>query len=103
MIGGMENCEQMRQFYSSNYIRNMLESEVFERKLLDRVIAIATDGRGPADPPEEPEEAAEVADAAAGEGSEPGVIEASFSVAEDDAPETTTQEAETAGVLPEDQ
>jgi trigger factor len=107
MIGGMENGEQMRQFYSSNYIRNMLESEVFERKLLDRVIAIATEGRGPADPPEEPEEAAEVAGSEAGEDSEPGVIEASYSVAEDsvaedDTTDTTTQAAETAGVLPED-
>lgn len=55
MAGATGNPEQMRQFYSSNYVRNLIENEVFERKLLDRVIAIATEGRGPSDPPEEPE------------------------------------------------
>ena len=58
MIGSMENGAQMRQFYQSNYIRTMLENEVFERKLMDQVIDIATEGRGAADPPEEPEDAA---------------------------------------------
>lgn len=55
MAGATGNAEQMRQFYSSNYVRNLIENEVFERKLLDRVIDIATEGRGPSDPPEEPE------------------------------------------------
>ena len=67
MAGTTGNPEQMRQFYSSNYVRNLIENEVFERKLLDRVIDIATEGHGPSDPPEEPE---------------------------------STDEAETAGVLP---
>jgi hypothetical protein len=72
----------MRQFYSSNYIRTMLESELFERKLMDRVIDIATEGRGAADPPEEPEP----------ERTEDGstIIEAEV------------VENESAGVLPED-
>jgi trigger factor len=64
MVGATENSAQMRQFYQSNYIRNMLENEVFERKLMDKIIDIATEGRGAADPPEEPEaeEAALAAD-----------------------------------------
>jgi trigger factor len=56
LIGTSENREQLRQIYSGNYIRNLLENELFERKLMDHVIGIATEGRGPADPPEEPEE-----------------------------------------------
>ena len=60
MIGSAENSAQMRQFYQSNYIRTMLENEVFERKLMDRIIDIATEGRGAADPPEEPEEPATI-------------------------------------------
>lgn len=55
MIGNSENREQLRQIYSGNYIRNLLENELFERKLMDHIIGIATEGRGPADPPEEPE------------------------------------------------
>lgn len=95
MLGGTENAEQMRQFYSSNYIRNMLETEVFERKLLDRVIAIATDGRGPSDPPEEPEETA-------AEEPEAGTIEAAFTVAEDDtSADDATVEAEVVEVFPD--
>jgi trigger factor len=73
MIGTAENRDQLRQIYSGNYIRNMLENELFERKLMDHIIGIATDGRGPADPPEEPEEA---------------------QAAEEDAADTTEQVAE---------
>lgn len=94
MLGGMENGDQMRQFYSSNYVRNLLENEVFERKLLDRVIAIATEGRGPAEPPEEPEESADAAEAGADEGTEDGPIEASFTVAESDEAEATDESGE---------
>jgi hypothetical protein len=39
----------------------MLENELFERSLLDRVIAIATEGRGAYEPADEPEAAAEPA------------------------------------------
>lgn len=37
---------QMRQMYESDYFKNMLRSQVFERKLTDRLIEIATDGKG---------------------------------------------------------
>jgi trigger factor len=57
LLGASGSGEQMRQFYQSNYVRNLLENEVFERKLMDRIIDIATEGRGPTDPPEEPEAA----------------------------------------------
>ena len=56
MIGTAENRDQLRQIYSGNYIRGLLENELFERKLMDHIIGIATEGRGPSDPPEEPEE-----------------------------------------------
>ena len=59
MIGTAENRDQLRQIYSGNYIRNLLENELFERKLMDHIIGIATEGRGPSDPPEEPEETVE--------------------------------------------
>ncbi|MBA2248516.1 MAG: trigger factor, partial [Chloroflexia bacterium] len=35
---------RMRQFYESDYFRNMLRTELFERKLTDRLIEIATEG-----------------------------------------------------------
>lgn len=37
---------QMEQFYRSDYFKNMLRNQVFERKLTDRLIEIATDGKG---------------------------------------------------------
>lgn len=37
---------QMRQMYESDYFKNMLRNQLFERKLTDRLIEIATDGRG---------------------------------------------------------
>jgi trigger factor len=37
---------RMAQFYQSDYFRNMLRNELFERKLTDRLIEIATDGQG---------------------------------------------------------
>lgn len=37
---------RMAQFYQSDYFRNMLRNELFERKLTDRLIEIATEGRG---------------------------------------------------------
>ena len=84
MIGSAENRDQLRQIYSGNYIRNLLENELFERKLMDHIIGIATEGRGHAEPPEEPEEAPEepvVASAAMGsEVDEDGVIEATAEV-----------------------
>ncbi len=37
---------RMAQFYQSDYFRSMLRNELFERKLTDRLIEIATEGRG---------------------------------------------------------
>jgi trigger factor len=88
MVGAMENGVQMRQFYSSNYIRTMLESELFERKLMDRVIDIATEGRGAADPPEEPErteDGSTIIEAEAVENESGGVLPADRSIAIDEA------------------
>jgi trigger factor len=39
--------ERMRQIYATDYFRNMLESELSDRKMTDRILEIATDGRGP--------------------------------------------------------
>ena len=36
----------MAQFYQSDYYRNMLRNQVFERKLTDRLIEVATEGQG---------------------------------------------------------
>ncbi|CAN5177501.1 N/A [soil metagenome] len=46
LTGGMENSERMRSIYESDYFRERLLSEVQDRKLTDRIIEIATDGRG---------------------------------------------------------
>jgi hypothetical protein len=62
LIGLMDDPERMRQIYSNNYVRNLLETELFERNLMDRVIAIATEGRGAFEPPEEPESETPAAD-----------------------------------------
>lgn len=93
MVGTTEASAQMRQFYSSNYVRNMLESQVFERMLTDRIIAIATEGRGAADPPEEPEEEAvllaadgdEPAEATTGEAADTATDEATGPTPDDSA------------------
>jgi trigger factor len=37
---------RMAQFYQSDYFRQMLRNELFERKLTERLIEIATDGQG---------------------------------------------------------
>lgn len=37
---------RMAQFYQSDYFRNMLRNELYERKLTERLIEIATEGRG---------------------------------------------------------
>ena len=38
--------QQMQQFYRSDYFRNMLRTELYERKLTDRLIELATEGKG---------------------------------------------------------
>ena len=39
-------AQRMRDIYQSDYFRNMLRNELFERTLTDRLIEIATEGRG---------------------------------------------------------
>jgi hypothetical protein len=46
MITPMQNPERMREMYNSDYFRGLLENEMFDRKLTDTVIEIATEGRG---------------------------------------------------------
>ncbi|MBA2468123.1 MAG: trigger factor [Chloroflexia bacterium] len=41
-----DQAARMAQFYQSDYFRNMLRNELFERKLTERLIEIATEGRG---------------------------------------------------------
>ena len=47
LAGPSDNPERMRTLYQSDYFRGLLENEMFDRKLTDRVLAIATDGVGP--------------------------------------------------------
>jgi trigger factor len=44
--GGSADPERLRELYRSDYFRNMLRGELFERRLTDRLIDIATEGRG---------------------------------------------------------
>jgi trigger factor len=39
---------RMREVYNSDYFRNVLRNDLFERKLTDRIIEIATEGKGAA-------------------------------------------------------
>jgi trigger factor len=43
---GTERSEQAAAFARSEYVRDLLQSEYFERQLTDRLIEIATEGRG---------------------------------------------------------
>lgn len=38
--------ERMRQIYTTDYFRNMLENELNDRKMTERILEIATEGRG---------------------------------------------------------
>lgn len=39
-------AQRLREIYTSDYFRNVLRNDLFERKLTDRVIEIATEGKG---------------------------------------------------------
>src|SRR5215216_5924462 len=41
-----EQPKQAEEFARSEYVRSMLQSELFERQLTDRLVEIATEGRG---------------------------------------------------------
>jgi trigger factor len=42
----VERARRMREVYNGDYFRNVLKNDLFERKLTNRVIEIATEGRG---------------------------------------------------------
>ncbi len=46
LASGAENPERLATLYQSDYFRGLLENELFDRMLTDRVINIATEGRG---------------------------------------------------------
>lgn len=46
LASGAENPERLATLYQSDYFRGLLENELFDRKLTERVIDIATEGRG---------------------------------------------------------
>ncbi len=39
-------AQRLREIYTSDYFRNVLRNDLFERKLTDRIIEIATEGKG---------------------------------------------------------
>jgi len=107
LVGPGEDAQRMRQIYSSNYVRNLLETELFERKLMDRIIEIATEGRGAFEPPAEPEPAEDQAALTArDEAAADADGEIAAAQAEDSEQDATAAlapaDGEPAGVLPED-
>jgi trigger factor len=42
-----DDPQRLRTLYRSDYFRGLLENEIFERKLTNRLLEIATEGRGP--------------------------------------------------------
>ncbi len=46
MIGDMENAEQLRSIYASEYFRERLENDIHDRRMTERIIEIATEGVG---------------------------------------------------------
>jgi len=84
---------RMAQFYQSDYFRNMLKNELFQRKLTDRLIEIATEGQGAVlngfVAPEPPAEAAS------------RIIEAEGDIVVDDAVGDETISPEDAAVIEE--
>jgi trigger factor len=46
MAGPAENADRLRTLYQSDYFRGLLENEMFDRKVSEHVVSIATEGRG---------------------------------------------------------
>ncbi|HUG16334.1 MAG TPA: trigger factor [Thermomicrobiales bacterium] len=46
LAGPSENPDRLRTLYQSEYFRGLLESEVFDRLLRERIVEIATEGKG---------------------------------------------------------
>ena len=87
-----ERPQQAEEFARSEYVRDMLQSEYFDRRLTDRLIEIATEGRGAVVNGWEPPAAEAEAD------SETGSDAASDSASE--AETTSVAEEEEAGTTP---
>ncbi len=74
---GDDEQDRMREIYRSDYFKNMLRNNLYERKLNDHLVDIATEGRGavinawePKEPPVATGEDSAVAAAEAGEAAE---------------------------------
>ena len=86
--------EQAAQFAASDYVRTMLQNEMFDRQLTDRLIELATEGRGAVVNgwvAPEPEARADVTAAGEGDEASTGAAEASTEAAS----EAVADEAET--------
>jgi trigger factor len=46
LVAGRPNPDQLRLLYRSDYFRGMLENELHDRKLMELVVDMATEGRG---------------------------------------------------------
>lgn len=97
LVGQGTDAEQLRQIYGSSYVRNLLETELFERKLLDRLIEIVTEGRGAFEPPADPAEEAEA------EPEEGALVEATATPDSTADSEAATPDTAEPGILPTDQ
>ncbi|HEV2128753.1 MAG TPA: trigger factor [Thermomicrobiales bacterium] len=101
-VGDDEQSQRMREMYQSDYFRNLIRNEMFDRKLTDRIIEIATEGKVAVtnawEPPTE-EEAAQVAARAADAESEAGTATEEAPTSEEGSAET--EQAAASGVASE--
>ena len=67
LLQGAEEADQMRELYKGDYITGMLRNQLFEKRVSERLIEIATEGRGAVtngwEPPEPERTAAGTEDA----------------------------------------
>jgi trigger factor len=91
VVGDAPNPERRRRLFSSEYFRTQLQNELYDRKLTERLIEIATEGRGAITGP-----GAEILEA----GPEPPPPPRPVVAAEDEAAgEEATDDASTAAVV----
>ena len=92
LIGASPNPENARKVYEADgYLRTVLSNELYDRKLSDRLIEIATEGRGAVVNAWVKPEPVEPSEAAAPVGT---IVEAEGTVIEDAAPAASQTEAE---------
>ncbi|MGH2531694.1 MAG: trigger factor [Thermomicrobiales bacterium] len=46
LTSGADNADRLRELYQQGYFRGMLRNDLYDRRLTDRIIALATDGQG---------------------------------------------------------